>query len=71
MIYTREADEIVADFREVERHLRRVVEGTPEAMALHRESERLLEEHRRLTAEASGHGQSVPTFPTSERSDSV
>ncbi len=64
MPYTRESEDILADWRSAERALSNVPVGTPEAVRLHAEVGHLRDEYQRLSLEAVSHDQpALPPFP--------
>ena len=65
MPYQREADAVIEDWREVEQDLLVVPRGTPEALKLNAEAERLRDEHQRLVEEGRRHHRAMEPFPTS------
>lgn len=66
MPYQRQAASVLAAWREIERHLERVPDGTPEAEALQAEAARLRNEYLRLIdAARAAHRPEPPPFPGS------
>lgn len=52
MPYRRETEQVLTDWRAVERHREDVEEGTPEALALYDEAGRLRREYQTLVGKA-------------------
>ena len=60
-----DAEQILTDWREVERDLDAVPEGSPESSALRDEAGRLRDEYQRLVEEARARSHpELPPFPT-------
>jgi hypothetical protein len=64
MPYQREAEVVLAMWREIERSLAEAAEGSPEAEHLMSEATRLRDEYQRLISEAVAHHRpEPPPFP--------